>query len=658
MVTVEATEEYVQALKLGLKETKELTAAGKNPNPAVLDDILGPTNFDTALDVGLVDIPVERIVGTKSAGRITAFSATFLPLLQEDSEFARKWKSLCAAHLSDEGIREAIECFEYMGNFYVQEGNKRVSVLRYFGAARIPGNVKRILPPKTEDPSVRAYYEFLEYYKYSKLYIPRFTRPGDYNKFLKLIGKKPGEVWTEEERRTFNSRFHYFSHAFDGMKAKPETVGPEEALMLWLQLYPYDDLSRLSSAELLKTLDALSSDVVTAAYESTVQVETTTGESPKTNILTWMISPDKIHVAFVHQLTPSASAWVTGHEDGRKYIEEVFGDKVVCKSYFDANTLESAEETIEQAIRDGATVIFTTSPMLSRASLKLAVKYPKVRIFNCSVSQPYSSIRTYYGRMYEAKFISGAIAGAMAQNNRIGYIASYPILGTIASINAFALGAQLTNPRAQIELGWSCCEGNPQADFFTDGIRVISNRQAPSQNRMYLEFCSYGTYLMGEHSNLIPLGMPVWVWGKFYETVVNFYLSGGKPVKKDHYSAINYWLGMDSGVIDIELSDKLPAGVRMMAELLRKNLIEGTLDPFARKIIAQDGTVKNDGTQFLTPKERLNMDWLCENVIGSIPTFDQILPMSRTMVRELGVYRDSIPSIKEVSAREDFDRER
>ena len=657
MITPEAVEEYAQAVKQGLKETKELISAGKNPNPAVLDDILGPTNFDTALEVGLVEIPAERIVGTKSAGRITAFSASFLPLLSDGSEFSTKWKQLCSAHLSDEGIREAIECFEYMGNFYVQEGNKRVSVLRYFGAPRIPGNVKRILPPKSDDPGVRAYYEFLDYYKYAKLYIPRFTRPGDYSKFLKLIGKKPGEEWSEDERRTFNSRFHYFTHAFESMKAKPETVGPEEALMLWLQLYPYEDLSRLSSTELLKTLDDLSADVVTAAYESTVQVETTTGEEPKTNILTWMISPDKIHIAFVHQLTPGDSAWVTGHEEGRKYIEEVFGEKVVCKSYFEANTLALGEEKIEEAIRDGATVIFTTSPMLSRASLKLAVKYPKVRIFNCSVSQPYASIRTYYGRMYEAKFISGAIAGAMAQNNRIGYIASYPILGTIASINAFALGAQLTNPRAQIELGWSCCEGNPQADFFTDGIRVVSNRQAPSKNRMYLDFCSYGTYLMGEHSKLIPLGMPVWVWGKFYEVVVNYYLCG-KKVQKDPYSAINYWLGMDSGVIDIELSDQLPAGVRMMAQLLRKNLIEGTLDPFARKIIAQDGTVKNDGTRFLTPKERLNMDWLCENVIGSIPGFDQILPMSRTMVRELGIYRDSIPGNQEVSPREDFDRER
>ena len=654
MITPEAVEEYAQAVKQGLKETKELISAGKNPNPAVLDDILGPTNFDTALEVGLVEIPAERIVGTKSAGRITAFSASFLPLLSDGSEFSTKWKQLCSAHLSDEGIREAIECFEYMGNFYVQEGNKRVSVLRYFGAPRIPGNVKRILPPKSDDPGVRAYYEFLDYYKYAKLYIPRFTRPGDYSKFLKLIGKKPGEEWSEDERRTFNSRFHYFTHAFESMKAKPETVGPEEALMLWLQLYPYEDLSRLSSTELLKTLDDLSDDVVTAAYESTVQVETTTGEEPKSNILTWMISPDKIHIAFVHQLTPGDSAWVTGHEEGRKYIEEVFGEKVVCKSYFGADTLALGEEKIEEAIRDGATVIFTTSPMLSRASLKLAVKYPKVRIFNCSVSQPYASIRTYYGRMYEAKFISGAIAGAMAQNNRIGYIASYPILGTIASINAFALGAQLTNPRAQIELGWSCCEGNPQAEFFTDGIRVVSNRQAPSKNRMYLDFCSYGTYLMGEHSKLIPLGMPVWVWGKFYEFVIRSILSGGWKREKGISPALNYWLGMDSGVIGLNLSDRLPEGVRQMAKVLRKSIEDGTLDPFHRRILAQDGTVKNDGTHTFTPEQLLHMDWLCENVVGSIPSFQEILPFSQNLVRELGIYRDTIPPEKEGKQHEDF----
>ena len=48
------------------------------------------------------------------------------------------------------------------------------------------------------------------------------------------------------------------------------------------------------------------------------------------------------------------------------------------------------------------------------------------------------------------------------------------------------------------------------------------------------------------------------------------------------------------------------------------------------------------------------MDWLCDNVVGSIPTFNQILPMSQAMVRELGIYRDSIIVQKEGAAREDF----
>ena len=55
--------------------------------------------------------------------------------MPEDTEFAAKWAGLCAAHLSDEGIRDPIKCYEYLGNFYVQEGNKRVSVLKSYEAA-------------------------------------------------------------------------------------------------------------------------------------------------------------------------------------------------------------------------------------------------------------------------------------------------------------------------------------------------------------------------------------------------------------------------------------------------------------------------------------------------------------------------------------------
>ena len=645
MSTEAALDEYSHALRLGQKEYRELTMAGKSPHPAVLDEILPELSTETVLPIGVVDIPTERIVGTKTAGRITAFTASFRPLLEAKSEFGIKWIQLCDAHLSDTGITDPIECYEYLGNFYVQEGNKRVSVMRHFDAPRIPGNVKRVMPPRSEDPRIKAYYEFLDFYKVSKLYTIQFRRPGDYAKLLGYIGKHPGEEWTEDERRIFNSYYSYFLEAFQSLNTRVDVL-PEEALLLWLKLYPFRDLKQLSSTELKKSLIALRDDVIAASRkEEAVKVQTKAQDDGPSSLMSRLYSiVDQLDVAMIYPLEPEKSVWVTGHDEGRQHIEQVFGDRIKVRVYTGANTPETIEEKLEEAVRDGAEVVFTTTPPMSRATLKFAVQYPRIRFLNCSVDQPYSSIRTYYGRTYESKFITGAIAGAMATDNRIGYIAAYPIFGVPASINAFALGAQLTNPRAKIELRWSCLKGSPQSDFFADGIRVVSNRTAPTQVKQYMDFCRYGTYQLDDNGELIPLGTPIWVWGKFYEFVIRSILAGGWKKEKGVSTALNYWLGMDSGVIGVEYPPHLPEGVRQMAEILEEGLRNGTLDPFKRKIIAQDGSVKNDGSRHLTPEELLRMDWLCENVLGSIPPYEEILPYSQTMVRELGIYRDSIPA--------------
>ena len=508
----------------------------------------------------------------------------------------------------------------------------------------------------SDDPRIKAYYEFLDFFKGARLYEVQFRRPGDYGKLLTALGKQMGEPWSEEERRTFRAYFQYFRDAFAKQDLRGRDVLPEEALLLWLELYPYADLSRLSTGELRKSLSELWKDVVSSTSES-VKVETKTEGSPSGGLFTWITTPDHLNVAFVHQLSPGTSPWVMGHEEGRKHLEAVMGDKVTARSYFDANTPEAARQKIEEAVSDGAQVVFTTAPPLIRATLKAAVEHPKIAFFNCSVDKPYTSVKTYYGRIYEAKYISGAIAGAMALGDRIGYIASYPNYGVPASINAFALGAQLTNPRAQIELRWNCVAGTPQADLLADGIRVVSNRDAPTQSKMYLDFCSYGTYLMDGRGDLVPLGSPVWLWGKFYEYIIRGILTGSWKNEKGA-AALNYWLGMDSGVIDISLSDKLPEGVRQLASLLRRGLIEGTLDPFGRRIVSQDGSLRSDGTHRFSPEELLKMDWLCDNVLGSIPRYDEILPVSQPLVRELGLYSDKIPTEKEKKAREDTDRVR
>ena len=76
-----AKDEYVLALRNGQKEYRELVSAGKNPHPQVLEEILPEVDGMTITDIGLVEVPAQRIVGTKSAGRITAFTPTFRPLL-------------------------------------------------------------------------------------------------------------------------------------------------------------------------------------------------------------------------------------------------------------------------------------------------------------------------------------------------------------------------------------------------------------------------------------------------------------------------------------------------------------------------------------------------------------------------------------------------
>lgn len=648
---IDASQEYTRALRMGQKEYKERIQRREAPFPAVLDELLGTGIGEPIVDVGLVEIPAERIVGTKSAGRISAFSAGFLPLLGPDSEFAYKWINLCKAHLSDEGIREPIICYEYLGNFYVQEGNKRVSVLKYFDAPKIPGNVRRVMPTASDTPKVKAYFEFLEFYKSAQIYDIQFRQPGDYAKLLSHLGKEPGQPWSERERKTFRAYYQYFREAFSALRGDRLDLLPEEALLLWLRVYPFKDLGALSAGELKKAMMALWEDMVSLSQEEPVQVETQPNENAKGGILSMLIStaPEHLNVAFVHQLDPVTSAWAKGHEEGAQYLQQVFPDQVSIRSYYHADSPELTEALLEQAVEDGADVVFTTAPKLSRATLKAAVKYPKVRFLNCSVDAPYSSIRTYYSRVFEGKFITGAIAGAMSENDSIGYIGSYPIFGVPASINAFALGAQLTNPRAKIDLRWSCQTGTPVEDFIKKDIRVISNRDVPTPDKMYLEFGNYGTYLVEEDGALRPLGSPCWMWGKFYEHVVRTILNGAWDRSKDTHQAVNYWWGMDSGVIDVELSKNLPESLVVLANILRKGLQDGSIDPFHRRIVAQDGTVKNDGTRTLTPDELLHMDWLCENVEGRIPRFEDILPFARDTVRELGVYRDEIPMEKEGS---------
>lgn len=644
----EATEQYQSALKAGLRYQKECILRDKYPYPQVLDDILDESMYTDVVDLGLLQIPTEQIVGNKEKGRTSAFAGNFMPLLAADSEFGIKWISLCMAHLSSEGIRDPIECYEYLGKFYVQEGNKRVSVMKSYDAPLIPAHVIRVIPAYSQDPAIQVYYEFMQFYQLAGIYQVTFDELGSYAKLQAALGYEPDHVWTDAQRQHFLSGFTYLKEAYGKLGGEATGVSVSDALKVWLRVYPFDDLKKLTDSEIQKRLHLLWTDIKLQATPAPIAVSTTAKEKRENRgILNRLFAGGRIghlNVAFVYERGPLDSAWTKSHDLGRQYVEKKLGRKISVRTYI-VGDHNNADDTIEQAVQEGAQVIFGTTPTLLIACRKAAVKYPKVRILNCSVSMPYAGIRSYYSRVYEGKFITGAIAGALATNNQIGYVANYPILGVPASINAFALGAQLTNPRAKIQLHWSCMPGTAVDLFTRKGIRVISGLDTPDPNQLDYK---WGAYQVRDDGSLQALASPVWHWGKFYEKMLRSILDGSwDNLDVDGTEkAVNYWWGMDTGVIDVRLGEKLPQGVVQLADFLRKGIIEGTIAPFARPVRSQDGVLRNDGSKWFSTDDVLYMDWLCDSVEGTIPSFEEILPMSQPVVRVLGIYRDRIPPEK------------
>lgn len=640
----EAYTQYNYALKLGQKYYRECVVRGKYPYQQALSDIFNENLAAAKVNIGLVDIPMEQIVGTTTSGRGNAFAGNFMPLLHDSTEFAMKWTALCEAHLEAGGISDPIVCYEYMGRFYVTEGNKRVSVLKSYDSPSIAGNVTRIVPTWSDDEAVQVYYEFIPFYDLSGLYDVNFTHKGSYAKLQARLGFAPDHVWTKDERSEFLYGFRRFKVAFEKLNTEKLNITPADALLIWLQMNPVEDLGK---TDLVKSLSAAWADVRIFANGSAISVSTEPVEE-KAGISRFfgLGRPYHLQIAFIHAMNPEESSWTATHESGRKQMEDALGERVAVKSYICGD--EEPLTVMERAVAEGAQVIFATTPPLIAACRQIAARYPQVKVLNCSVSMPYSGVRTYYGRMYEAKFITGAIAGAMADNNKVGYVANYPIIGTIASINAFALGVRMTNPNAKIILRWSCLPGNPVHSLMEEGVSVVSNRESATEDPYWA--WEWGTYKVEETGNLLPLSSPVWNWGKFYEGVIQTIFDGGwNTLGGKEAQAINYWWGMRSGVIDVTLNPDLPEGSKHLSQILRQGLMSSTIDPFHARMIDQNGEVRNEGDRSYSAEEVMNMDWLLNNVEGSIPDFEEILPVSQQLVRLLGLKRNEIlPTPEEV----------
>ena len=647
MALNESQQQYAAALKAGQKCYREALLKGQYPYPQVLDEILDEHLAAGRVNLGIIEIPMDQIVGTKSEGRRNAFAANFMPLLPMNSEFGTKWISLCEANLGNEGIRDPIRCFEYLGRFYVLEGNKRVSVLKSFDAPTISADVTRIVPVWSDDKDIRIYYEFMDFYRLSRIYRVRFSRLGSYRKLQAALGFESDHVWTDEERKRFLSALTQFERTLSTSFPNKLSGTVSDAFLLWLQLYSLDSVKTMSAKDLAASIGKILPDANMLSPQSSIDMNTELEEADK-SILNKLIDavklPGHLNIAFINDRSPENSPWVYAHDQGRKAMEQYFGDKITSLVYTAVDNCD-AELLFDAAAQDGAQVIFATTPTLISACRKAAAKYPGIRIHNCSVSMPFPGVRTYYSRIYEAKFISGAVAGAMSRSKRIGYIASNPIYGVPAGINAFALGASLTKPDAEIHLRWTCVSQDAIRELREIGCDMIANRDVTTEEQAQE---AYGLCRLEQDGSLTPILSPVWSWGEFYIRLVQSIFSGAWEELGDHAQrAVNYWWGLSSGVVDIRCAPAIPQSMAELVDILKRGIVSGVISPFQRHITTTDGRVINDGGRDLTTSEILNIDWLCDRVRGEIPSFEQLLPIARGIVRLQGIYRDLIPPDKD-----------
>ena len=246
----ETYEQYHYALKAGKRNVREQRRAGLSAHPEVLDDIVNV--YDCSQErLGEIDVPANLIVGTKTSARTLSFSASFMPLLKDKSEFASKWREVCRYHLSDTGIAEAPTAYEYLGKFYIVEGNKRVSVLKSYGAVLITLDVIRLLPRKSNKSKIEKYYEFLDFYKLSKLYSVQFSKPKQYKKFQKLLGFEEDHIWTRMDRIKLVGFLGRLDSHLDKYKI---TYNHCDCLVALMEIYGYDNLFSMKDNELDKAI--------------------------------------------------------------------------------------------------------------------------------------------------------------------------------------------------------------------------------------------------------------------------------------------------------------------------------------------------------------------------------------------------------------------
>lgn len=623
-------EHFDEARKMAVREYNRSISNGEIGYLPSLEGILKDTDIVAQVDLGLIEIPLKKTIGTYTHLRSLSFARNFMPLIE--TEFREKWSSLCEAHLH-EGIRDAIKVYEYMNWFYVIEGNKRVSVLKYFDAYSISAKVTRLIPKLDESSKdSRLYYEFLKFNKITNLYSIWFSKEGSFDKLLKLFDNfNPENSYFDNKYKYFEVYIYntfrkiYLSCGGDRLKITTGDAFLEYSKIYGMPKKINEEKLTLRMKEFLKELEGLSKDEGIDLSTELLEVS----PNKMINTLTSLVIPKKkLKVAFAYARTIESSGWTYSHELGRLHLEKVLGDQITTGYIENVPENSDAYKMLKILANAGNDIIFTTSPIYLNSTLKCALEFPQVRFFNCSEAHPYKHVSNYYGRTYEPRFLTGIIAGSMTKDNIIGYVATSPTPEVMSSINAFALGAKMVNPYAKVKVAYTN-EWNSRLKFTDAGSRlikegadIICNRTLEVSHPVSTDFGVYSMLCTIDKERGVPdkyLATPIWNWGIFYERILKNILNNTFKTIVDMFSnnpkLINFWWGIDTGVVDIFYSkDLVPPETQKLVNLMKKMIMNNAYHPFTGPIYDRDGNLRINNEETASFEQILSMDWFVENV--------------------------------------------
>ena len=629
--------EYEEARRIGLREANRARISGGSPYLMPLEQSVPSDRILSEVELETQEIMIKKIAGTKNQGRSTSFSCGFMPLLEEESEFASKWIALCQAH-NEEGIRDPIIAYEYLGRYYVLEGNKRVSVLKYYKAVQIMAKVIRLVPKFEYDTEeLRIYRQYLDFYKKTKVNFLWFSKIGSFPKCYRYIEKFN---WSGENIIQFKSFYFQFRSAYYSLSGNTLPITTGDAFLYYLDIYGYD--SELVNSQITRQLKALWIELENLSKPSQLDLTQRERHEPKSVSFLSELNPfgasrKHLKVAFVHADSADSSEWVYQHELGKNHVDSKLSGRISTESFFNVPEDESAYGTIKEVAEKGFDVIFTTSPTFIFSTLKAALEYKSTIFLNCSEAMSYQNVRSYFGRIYEAHFLAGIVAGAMTETNTIGYAATYPIPEFISSINAYTLGARFVNPYAQVYLKWvSECKENclsrikaTDEQFASLGVDIVMHQES---NMLTNKLQSNGLYFIRDRypfgQEFDPefknyLAIPLWNWGVFYEKILVSIINGDYSRSKlfgSSENAVNYWWGLSSGVVEFFYSKNLLSReLANTVEFMKKMISLGSFQPFSGLIYDNKGNKIQGERQIMTGQEIMSMDFLIEGVLGSIP---------------------------------------